>query len=255
LTEHNIVTDPTPPHAKSEDPATATNAPAANAPAATGSRWGRTLGVLAALALLGGVLGFLSGQLLRDRDADSAVTTTAETTTSVTRSVPEVLPDFTLSTLEGPPRSLSSFEYDSLIVNFWATWCAPCRREIPLLRELRATRGDRGVEVVGIAVDFREDVERYAAEIGLDYPLLIGEEDGLAAADAFGVDPVFPFTIFADAERRIVALKIGELHADEADFILDQIEQINAGALPVALAREQIRDELRRLDAQRAEKS
>ena len=169
--------------------------------------------------------------------------------------VPDTLPDFSLATLEGPPRTLSSFDHPSLIVNFWATWCAPCRREIPLLRELRTTRGDRGVEVVGIAVDFREDVERYAAEIGLDYPLLIGEEDGLAGADAFGVDPVFPFTVFADVERRIVALKIGELHADEAAYILDHIEKINAGSLPVELAREQIREELRRLDAARAEKT
>ncbi|MGA1394097.1 MAG: TlpA family protein disulfide reductase, partial [Phycisphaerales bacterium] len=103
----------------------------------------------------------------------------------------------------------------------------------------------------GIAVDFREDVERYAAEIGLDYPLLIGEEDGLAAADAFGINPVFPFTVFADGQRRIVAVKIGELHADEAAYILDHIERINAGSLDLALAREQIRAEIRRLDALR----
>ncbi len=222
---------------------------------ASNSRWGRTLMVLVALAILGGVLGFLSGQWLRDGVTDATSREAVPSVSQLSRAVPEVLPDFTLGTLEGPPRSLSSFEYDSLIVNFWATWCAPCRREIPLLRELRATRGDRGVEVVGIAVDFREDVERYAAEIGLDYPLLIGEEDGLAAADAFGVDPVFPFTVFADAERRIVALKIGELHADEAEFILDHIEKINTGSLAIERAREQIRDELRRLDALRAEKS
>lgn len=219
----------------------------------TTSKWKiRSVSLIIGLGILGGVLGYLFGQSAKQAD-ESAVTQTQDTRPA--RVVPDVLPDFSLATLEGPPRTLSSFDYPSLIVNFWATWCAPCRREIPLLRELRATRGDRGVEVVGIAVDFREDVERYAAEIGLDYPLLIGEEDGLAAADAFGVDPVFPFTIFADAERRIVALKIGELHADEAAFILDHIEKINAGTLPVERAREQIRDELRRLDAVRAEKT
>ena len=169
------------------------------------------------------------------------------------RAIPEVLPDFTLATLEGPPRALSSFQHRSLVVNFWATWCAPCRREIPLLRSLRNDRGDRGVEVVGVAVDFREDVVKYAAEIGLDYPLLIGEEDGVAAADLFGVSTALPFTVFADAERRIVALKIGELHADEADFILDHVEKVNAGALPVEQARVLIRDEIRRLDALRTQ--
>jgi peroxiredoxin len=170
------------------------------------------------------------------------------------RVIPEVLPDFTLATLEGPPRALSSYQHPSLVVNFWATWCAPCRREIPLLRQLRAERGARGVEVLGIAVDFREDVEKYVAKIGLDYPLLIGEEDGLAAADAFGIDPAFPFTVFADAQRRIVAVKVGELHSDEAAFILDHIELLNAGRLPLEEVQGLIRAELQRLEALRQEK-
>ncbi|NDE87062.1 MAG: TlpA family protein disulfide reductase [Gammaproteobacteria bacterium] len=166
--------------------------------------------------------------------------------------IPELLPDFTLATLEGPPRALSSFDHPSLIVNFWATWCAPCRREIPLLRQLRTERGARGVEVVGVAVDFREDVLKYARDIGLDYPLLIGEEDGVAAADLFGVSTAFPFTIFADAQRRIVAVKIGELHADEAAFILDHVEKLNSGQLTIEAARPLIRDEIKRLDALRS---
>jgi thiol-disulfide isomerase/thioredoxin len=181
--------------------------------------------------------------------------TEPELAASVTRQIPEVLPDFTLATLEGPPRALSSFTQPSLVVNFWATWCAPCRREIPLLRQLRADRGAQGVEIVGVAVDFREDVVRYAAEIGLDYPLLIGEEDGMAAADSFGLDPVFPFTVFADAERRIIAVKIGELHADEADFILDHVAKVNAGALTAEVARKLIADEIRRLDELRSKES
>lgn len=174
---------------------------------------------------------------------------------STARAIPEVLPDFTLATLEGPPRTLSSFDHPSLIVNFWATWCAPCRREIPLLRQLRTERGARGVEVVGVAVDFREDVVKYAKDIGLDYPLLIGEEDGVAAADLFGVSTAFPFTIFADEKRRIVAVKIGELHGDEANFILDQIEAVNADRLPIEEARAMIRDEIKRLDKLRSAKS
>lgn len=184
-----------------------------------------------------------------------AASTAENAPASVARTIPEVLPDFSLATLEGPPRALSSFQKPSLIVNFWATWCAPCRREIPLLRQLRTERADRGVEVVGVAVDFREDVIKYAKDIGLDYPLLIGEEDGVAAADLFGVSTAFPFTIFADGQRRIVAVKIGELHGDEANFILDQVELVNAGKLPVEQARVMIRDEIKRLDALRTEKS
>ena len=79
-----------------------------------------------------------------------------------------------------------------------------------------------GLEIVGIAVDFRDAVQKYAREMGIDYPVLIGEQDGLDAIAAFGMDTVFPFSVFADSQGRIVTLKVGELHADEARFILDR---------------------------------
>ena len=214
------------------------------------------------VALLAGVIAFVAIRSFLEPKAPAAAeiaplpgapatASGAGDNPSIARQIPEKLPEFTLSTLEGPPKAISSFTQPSLVVNFWATWCAPCRREIPLLRQIRAERGAKGVEVVGVAVDFREDVVKYAAEIGLDYPLLIGEEDGMAAADSFGVDPVFPFTAFVDRERRIIALKIGELHADEAAFILDHVDKVNAGSLQPGAARQLIRDEIRRLDALR----
>jgi len=169
--------------------------------------------------------------------------------------IPETLPDFELATREGPLRRLASFEHPVLIVNFWATWCAPCRREIPLLNALRRDHGDAGVEIVGVAVDFREDVLAYAETTPIDYPLLIGEEDGLAAAQAFGMSMVFPFTVFADAQRSIVALKVGELHADEAEFILARIAALNAGRERIEQVRPAIASELAALAAKRAQQA
>lgn len=168
------------------------------------------------------------------------------------RAIPERVPPVTLAGLDGKPRSLADFHDPVLVVNFWATWCVPCRREIPLLRSIRRENHASGVEVVGIAVDFADSVQKYVREIGLDYPLMIGEEDGLAAAESFGMDLVLPFTIFADAERRIVAVKVGELHADEASLIIGMVRKINAKSVEIAAARSEIASKLRDLAAQRA---
>jgi thiol-disulfide isomerase/thioredoxin len=170
------------------------------------------------------------------------------------RPIPEVLPDITMEDRDGRRRKLSDWFGRPLLINFWATWCAPCRREIPLLKRLRAERREQNLEVIGIAVDFRDEVIRYADTIGLDYPLLIGEDEGLAAAGAFGMDLVLPFSIFADRQGRIVTLKVGELHADEAAFILDTIREVDAGRQDLAAARKAIAGRLKELAVSRAKK-
>jgi thiol-disulfide isomerase/thioredoxin len=169
------------------------------------------------------------------------------------RTIPEQLPDISLADREGVRRKLSEWKGRPLVVNFWATWCDPCRREIPLLKSLRRERSAEGIEVIGIAVDFRDAVIRYAHEIGIDYPLLIGEQDALDAIAAFGMDTVFPFTVFADRQGRIVTLKVGELHPDEAHFILDRLRDLDQGRLELAAARQQIAAGIRRLAQERAQ--
>ena len=101
------------------------------------------------------------------------------------------------------------------------------------------------MEIIGIAVDFRDDVLAYAGKTPISYPLLIGEEDGLAAVQAFGMQPHFPFTVFADSKQRIVALKVGELHQEEVDLILDRVLAVDAGKLDLAAARAQISEGLK----------
>jgi thiol-disulfide isomerase/thioredoxin len=166
--------------------------------------------------------------------------------------VPDELPDLTLPDLSGKPRSLRAYADRPLIVNFWATWCAPCRREIPLLRDLRQRyRADR-LEVVGIAVDFAAAVRDYVRQTPIDYPLLIGEQDGLGAAEQFGMRTVLPFSVFVDGHARIVALKVGELHVEEADFILGEIEELDRGHIDLPQARQRIDAELRELAVDRA---
>jgi thiol-disulfide isomerase/thioredoxin len=168
------------------------------------------------------------------------------------RPVPTTMPDLELPDLAGKARSLRSFGGRPLIINFWATWCAPCRREIPLLRELRQRYRADQLEIVGIAVDISAAVQEYLRYTPIDYPLLVGEQQGLAAAEQFGMEPVLPFSVFADTQGRIVAVKVGELHRDEADFILTEIREVDKGQIGLAQAREQIEAQLRELAVQRA---
>jgi len=172
--------------------------------------------------------------------------------TPVVRKIPEELPTIRLPGLDGGLRSLSDFRGKLLVVNFWATWCEPCRREIPLLQSLRRERAKSGVEIVGIALDHRDDVAKYAREHDLKYPLLIGEKGGLEAANALGMDTVLPFSVFADRSGRVITLKVGELHPDEAALILDRITDLDHGRLTLAAARGQIASGVARLAASRS---
>jgi thiol-disulfide isomerase/thioredoxin len=151
--------------------------------------------------------------------------------------VPTVLPDFSLQDREGQVRSIRSWTGKSMIVNFWATWCAPCRREIPLLKELQQKHGGEGFQVVGVAVDFRDDVLKYAKEIGMDYPILIGEQDGMDAVLKFGLGSMgFPFTVFTDNQGRIVVTHLGELTRPQSDVLIALVGRVNSGELTPAAA-------------------
>jgi thiol-disulfide isomerase/thioredoxin len=159
--------------------------------------------------------------------------------------VPAVRPVFSLVDTAGTRRSITEWDGRALIVNFWATWCPPCRREIPLLNALQREHGARGFQVIGIAVDFRDAVLSYVKETPVAYPVLIGEQEGLDAAKAFGMATTgFPFTVFTDHSGNVITIFVGELHRPEVDVILATILEVNAGRLPAAEARGRIEDQL-----------
>ena len=192
------------------------------------------------IAVVAAALGFglyhfgLAPKTEQQPEAVAETTPVAESASGV----PDTLPDFTLADLDGTPRSIRSWQGKSMIVNFWATWCAPCRREIPLLKKINSEHASEGFQVVGVAVDFRDDVLKYAKEIGIDYPLLIGEQDGLEAVNQFGQGSLgFPFTVFTDNQQRIVMFHVGEIHTEQAPVFLDVVRKVNSGELSPAAAR------------------
>jgi thiol-disulfide isomerase/thioredoxin len=220
----------------------------------------RTLVVVAALAGLAGAAGYYF--VVQPRATAPAVVGAPAQTMTESAAAPKtqlaaVIPEFKLADRDGIPRSLKDdWKGKALIVNFWATWCAPCRREIPLLKKLAADHAGENFQVVGVAIDFRDKVLDYAREMQIDYPMLIGEQDALDAAAAFGVDAIgLPFTIFTDTSGRVVALHMGELTADEAAIILGAVGEVNAGRADPAQARQAITDALAALPPEPEQKS
>lgn len=194
-----------------------------------------------------------SSQITAAEPGAAALADGAPATASTPRlPIPEALPDVRLPDLAGSEKSVRDFLGHPLIVNFWATWCAPCRREMPLLQQLRRDHRAERLEIVGIAVDFRTAVEDYQRRHSVDYPLLIGEDRGLAAVQQFGMDTVLPFSVFAQANGQIVAIKVGELHRDEADYILAAMSALAAGQMSLPQARAGIAERLKQLSIERA---
>ena len=187
-----------------------------------------------------------------DSAPGSAPVVTPTTQTTGTRGPALTLPDLALPDSNGRLHHLADYRGRPLVLNFWATWCEPCRREIPLLQALQQERGGT-VQIVGVAVDFQADVLKYAQARGMTYPLLMGEKAGLAAVNALGMDTAFPFTVFADGRGNIIAVKRGELHADEARLILGEVTAVDAGRSTLADARNAVSTGLRSLAIARAQ--
>jgi len=182
-----------------------------------------------------------------DRPAPGRAAGASQTQAAPEQAIPDTLPDIAFADRSGVMRRLSDWKGHPLLVNFWASWCAPCREETPLLERLSRGRAREGLEVLGIAVDSRASVRDYARREAIQYPLLIGEEPGLKLIHALGMQAVFPFSVFVDARGRIVTVKIGVLRPDQAQLILDRVEALDRGRIGLATARREIADGITKL--------
>lgn len=136
----------------------------------------------------------------------------------------EFAPEFTLPDLDGVARSSGEWHDTVRVVNFWATWCPPCIREIPLLVDIQQEYGGRGVQVLGIAIDETDAVVDFAGGIAFNYPVLIGQEDAMNLGNRFLNGFIgLPFTAFTDRSGRIVRVHTGELHREQIEAILAEL--------------------------------
>lgn len=112
-------------------------------------------------------------------------------------------PDFTLEALDGKTMQLSELRGKAVLLNFWATWCTPCRIEMPWFVELQNQYGPQGLQIVGVAMDdsSKDDIAKFAKDMGVNYPVLLGKE---AVGDAYGGVPALPESFFIGRDGKIV---------------------------------------------------
>jgi len=133
----------------------------------------------------------------------------------------QAAPDFTLDQLDGKSVQLSSYRGQAVLLNFWATWCGPCKIEMPWFVELQKEYGPQGLQIVGVAMDDSDkgDIEKFVKEMGVNYPILLGKE---AVGDQYGGVNVLPTTFFIDRDGKIVAREFG---LQSRSVFVDHIKQ------------------------------
>ena len=126
--------------------------------------------------------------------------------------MPEVLWNLPFPGLSGKTQTLADWRGKTLVINFWATWCAPCREEIPDFIEIRREHAAKSVEIVGIAIDNAQAVTPYAQQMSITYPLLIGEGSELEMSRALGnPSGALPYTVVIGPDGAILLRHLGRL--------------------------------------------
>jgi len=129
--------------------------------------------------------------------------------------VPARLSPLTLPDVMGQSVSSTEWKDNTVLVNFWATWCEPCREEIPVFSQIGRQFEDRGLKVVGIALDDLETARRFGDEIGLDYQSLVaGRDGGYELLEQYNSAGALPFSMLVTPGGEIVAHKLGIWHLE-----------------------------------------
>ena len=179
-------------------------------------RLATTIGVLA-LAAAAFVIGYLVQQ-----GAEGPAPATVPPESSAPLGVHR--PDFQFVDQNGVLRRMAHWDGNLVVVNFWATWCSPCLREVPVLIELQSRYRPRGVRFVGLALDDIEAVRTYAREVSLNYPTAAGDAPLLDLMRRFGnAAQALPFTALVSPSGRVVERYTGPLTRDALAKRLDNL--------------------------------
>lgn len=158
----------------------------------------------------------LTGYRLSGSEAFAATAAPAD---AVTRLATLTLPD-----PAGHPQPVAQWQGQVRVLNFWATWCPPCRKELPGFARLSRKFADKGVQFVGISIDDADKVRAFREETGIPYPLLIGDTDTLALTAPLGNPTLgLPFTIVLDRQGKAALQKTGIVSDAQLEVLLSRL--------------------------------
>jgi thiol-disulfide isomerase/thioredoxin len=165
--------------------------------------------LIAAIALIGGI--------------------SARTLISISHaeSKPAVLTEFSLDDLSGKTHNIKEWQGKVIVINFWATWCPPCLKEMPMFVDMQNQYDSQGLQFIGIALDEAEPVKEFVAAKKINYPILLGGEQGVKIAHDLGnIVNTVPFTVVINRKGEIVDTQMGEVKGDELkDLIVPLIAE------------------------------
>jgi len=133
-------------------------------------------------------------------------------------------PEFAMMDLDGELRDIKEWDGKVVMLNFWATWCAPCMKEIPDLIELQDRYGEQGMQIISIAIDNEEAVRDFAEKTGINYPVMVGEQTAMEISSQYGNHiGGLPFTAVINRDGEITETIMGALDLPRAQKILSAL--------------------------------
>ncbi|MCC6532209.1 MAG: redoxin family protein [Burkholderiales bacterium] len=126
-----------------------------------------------------------------------------------------------LEDLRGEPQALAQWRGKVLVVNFWATWCPPCLKEMPAFIRLQQQYADKGLQFIGLAIDDKARVATFVAQLGVNYPILMADKEGLTLSREAGNRlGGLPFTVIIDQQGRTVRVELGAVDEKKLEHLL-----------------------------------